>query len=193
MSAVTDWIQAIGTTAALAGLAYQTARQRREDQERERDRRHAEGAQARLVLPSVVDKSRTVDGLLHDANVGVINHSSEPVFDVLLAAWSPHGGPPGTLVLGTIGPGARGAVSWTLNEPAHPAELSIDNLEIRFTDSAGREWRRRGTEQPESVGGGAEGRRGRARIPLSLRFTPRWLKKEQALRRARRAVRREAE
>jgi hypothetical protein len=142
MSAVTDWIQAIGTTAALAGLGYQTARQRREDRDRDQDRRHGEAAQARLVVPTVTAASSS-HGPLIDATVGVANLSDEPIFMVMMQILAADRS---LWVVGSLNPAETREYTAPPGRPVRHHQLRIV-----FTDSAGRLWERNGTEQPKRL------------------------------------------
>jgi hypothetical protein len=146
MSAATDWIQAIGTPVAIAGLTYQTWRQRREDRQRQLDASRAKAAQARMVITRT-SPGPGVNGFVRKVTVVVHNTSAEPIRDVTVSV-TPPGLPPSHLRFGVIAPHERLPREW--KPPSHLSEHHAKHLVVvtRFTDNGDNWWSRVGELPP---------------------------------------------
>jgi hypothetical protein len=155
--AVGSLISALGVVIAIFVVIRDGRRFSRDESRREDEAKSRLAEQARLVAVLPVMRGR------HDLDVGVINHSAAPVFDLHIRTprlsderFTPHHGGKraGTqLNLQMLPPHGAHPVAFRVmgSGAVPPNDISVIEAEIEFTDANGVRWRRRNTSPPEMI------------------------------------------
>lgn len=169
---VTDWLQGIGTIAALpvavVALWFTARLFQHEIRVRREEKADADIAHARLVFVRAVEL-RTKDEKLSSVRYEIVNHGADPIFQVEASIVTSSGaaGHSADELDGLVG---SRAVEMLIDPPI-PAVTSTTvrdvSLTVTFTDTAGLRWRRTGRDQPERLLASAPAGTG-SEAPLAL-------------------------
>jgi hypothetical protein len=151
MSALTDWLQAVGTIGAFGGVLYEFRRRRRDDERTAAERRDSESRQARLITTKVV-ASGWQDSAATELTLEVHNQSHDAISSVG-GAIDVYGDGGRSLHIGIVGGGTVGKATLRLVHPLRqtsstPFDADAFQRSVTFLDDRGLLWTIRGTHRP---------------------------------------------